>query len=302
MFIPILNTTPGSPSSSPPPSPLGAGLGRAFWVGGLICVLGQAIADAGVHWLDMNARAASSLTSITLVFLTALLTGIGVFDKLGKYAGAGSFVPITGFANAMVSPALEFRREGLVLGLGARLFSIAGPVLVYGIGASVLVGVIYALFFPLRQREEGTAVPLKRTGLQTIELPLRPAVCASAAFVGKKEGEGPLGALFDHVAQDELYGQETFELAEKRLYLDAIRKAILKGGLKPENVQFLLGGDLLNQIITASFSARELGIPLYRALWRLFHHGRKPVPGRHASGRRTRLHRGLRGQQPFLHR
>ena len=130
-----------------PPSPLGAGLGRAFWVGGLICVLGQAIADAGIYWLDMNARTASSLTSITLVFLTALLTGVGVFDKLGKYAGAGSFVPITGFANAMVSPALEFRREGLVLGLGAKLFSIAGPVLVYGIGASVLVGVIYALFF-----------------------------------------------------------------------------------------------------------------------------------------------------------
>ena len=130
-----------------PPSPLGAGLGRAFWVGGLICVLGQAIADAGVHWLDMNARTASSLTSITLVFRTALLPGIGVFDKLGKYAGAGSFVPITGFANAMVSPALEFRREGLVLGLGAKLFSIAGPVLVYGIGASVLVGVVYALFF-----------------------------------------------------------------------------------------------------------------------------------------------------------
>lgn len=102
---------------------------------------------------------------------------------------------------------------------------------------------------------------LKRIGLQTVELPLRPAISASAAYVGRKEGEGPLGALFDHVAQDELYGQETFELAEKRLYLDAIRKAIQKGGLRPENVQFLLGGDLLNQIITASFSARELGIP-----------------------------------------
>ena len=128
-------------------SPIVKDTALAFVIGGLICVLGQAIADAGIHWLDMNARTASSLTSITLVFLTALLTGVGVFDKLGKYAGAGSFVPITGFANAMVSPALEFRREGLVLGLGAKLFSIAGPVLVYGIGASVLVGVVYALFF-----------------------------------------------------------------------------------------------------------------------------------------------------------
>ena len=112
-----------------PPSPLGSG-----------------ISDIGVHLLDLTARDASTLASISLIFLTALLTGIGVFDKIGKYAGAGSFVPITGFANAMVSPALEFRREGLVLGVGAKLFTIAGPVLVYGVGASVIYGLIYALF------------------------------------------------------------------------------------------------------------------------------------------------------------
>ena len=109
-------------------------------------MLGQAISDLGIRFFHMLPRDASTLASITLVFLTALLTGLGVFDKIGKYAGAGSFVPITGFANAMVSPALEFRREGLVMGLGAKLFTIAGPVLVYGIGASVLYGVIYALF------------------------------------------------------------------------------------------------------------------------------------------------------------
>ena len=101
----------------------------------------------------------------------------------------------------------------------------------------------------------------KRIGLQTLHLPSRPAICGSAAFVGKKEGEGPLGSCFDHVTQDEMYGQQSFELAEKQLYLDAIRKAIQKGGCKTEDVQFLLGGDLLNQIITASFSARDLGIP-----------------------------------------
>ena len=129
-----------------PPSPLGSGLFQAFWVGGLICALGQGISDIGIHLLDMTVRDASTLASISLVFLTALLTGIGVFDKIGKYAGAGSFVPITGFANAMVSPALEFRREGLVLGVGAKLFTIAGPVLVYGVGASVIYGLIYALF------------------------------------------------------------------------------------------------------------------------------------------------------------
>lgn len=129
-----------------PPSPVGSGLFRAFWVGGMICVFGQAVSDAGVRLLQMPARDASTLASITLVFLSALLTGLGIFDKLGKYAGAGCFVPITGFANAMVAPALEFRREGLVLGVGAKLFSIAGPVLVYGVGASVIYGLIYALF------------------------------------------------------------------------------------------------------------------------------------------------------------
>ena len=130
-----------------PPSPAGICILRSFWVGGTICMLGQGITDLGYYILHMTARDASSLASITLIFLTALLTGLGLFDKIGKYAGAGAFVPITGFANAMVSPAVEFRREGLVLGLGAKLFSIAGPVLVYGVGASVLYGVIYALFF-----------------------------------------------------------------------------------------------------------------------------------------------------------
>ncbi len=120
---------------------------RAFWVGGVICMLGQAVSDLGARFFHLTTQQSSCLASIVLVFLTALLTGLGVFDKLGKYAGAGTFVPITGFANAMVSPALEFRREGLVTGLGVKLFTIAGPVLVYGIGASVIYGMIYALFF-----------------------------------------------------------------------------------------------------------------------------------------------------------
>ena len=129
-----------------PPSPLLSGLFRAFWVGGAVCVLGQCITDASAHWMQLNARDASAVASITLIFLTAILTGIGVFDNIAKYAGAGTFVPITGFANAMVSPALEFRSEGLVPGAGTKLFTIAGPVLVYGVGSSVLYGLIYALF------------------------------------------------------------------------------------------------------------------------------------------------------------
>lgn len=130
-----------------PPSRMGQGVFRAFWVGGSVCTLGQLAADIAVQGMKMSPSDGYCFAAITLVLLTAVLTGAGVFDRIGQYAGAGAFVPITGFANAMVSPALEFRREGMVLGLGAKLFTIAGPVLVYGIGASVLVGLVYAILF-----------------------------------------------------------------------------------------------------------------------------------------------------------
>lgn len=126
-----------------PKSQFGQGCLRSFLVGGGICVLGQAIADLGIAWFDLTTTASLTLTSIVLVFLTALLTGIGIFDKIAQYAGAGTVVPISGFANAMVSPAMEFKTEGWVLGTGARMFNIAGPVLVYGVSASVLVGILY---------------------------------------------------------------------------------------------------------------------------------------------------------------
>ena len=126
-----------------PKSKLGQGCLRAFWVGGIICMAGQAVADLSTLWFHLPANAALTMGSVFLVFLTALLTGIGVFDKIAQYAGAGTVVPITGFANAMVSPAMEFKPEGWVLGTGARLFTIAGPVLVYGISASVVVGILY---------------------------------------------------------------------------------------------------------------------------------------------------------------
>ncbi len=128
-----------------PKSPMAQGLGRAFLTGGTICALGQAFIELGLRYLDMTVTTATTFGSMMIVFITAVLTGVGVFDKIGQYGGAGAFVPISGFANAMVSPAMEFRREGLVLGLGAKLFTIAGPVLVWGISASVVVGVIYAI-------------------------------------------------------------------------------------------------------------------------------------------------------------
>jgi len=123
-----------------PKSEMGQGILRAFWVGGLICVIGQMIMDVFANVFLWGAQAASMAASICLIFLSALLTGIGVYDRIGKYAGAGSIVPITGFANSVVAPAMEFRREGLVMGVGAKLFTLAGPVLTYGISASIIVG------------------------------------------------------------------------------------------------------------------------------------------------------------------
>lgn len=129
-----------------PGSPMGKGLLRAYWVGGIICMLGQGISDLFRTYAGVPDALAGTLGSIGIVAITAILTGIGIYDKIGQYAGAGAFVPISGFANSMVSAAMEFRREGWVLGMGAKIFSLAGPVLVYGIAASVVVGILYALF------------------------------------------------------------------------------------------------------------------------------------------------------------
>lgn len=126
------------------PSPLWKDCLWAFCVGGLICVLGQGL----MNWyqsMGMSQEDSGTLVSCSLIFLSALLTGLGWFDNIAKRAGAGTLVPITGFANAMVSPALEFKSEGLVTGTGAKLFTVAGPVLAYGISASVVYGIILAV-------------------------------------------------------------------------------------------------------------------------------------------------------------
>lgn len=115
----------------------------AFIVGGLICVFGEALNDIAKNCLQLDKDGVSVFRSAILIFLGALFTGIGVYDILGRVAGAGSIVPITGFANSIVSPALEYKWEGYIMGVGAKLFTIAGPVLVYGISASVIAGLIY---------------------------------------------------------------------------------------------------------------------------------------------------------------
>ena len=123
------------------PSPLGKNLAWAFCVGGGICVLGQALLD-GYGALGLDPGHARMAVSVTLIFGTALLTGVGVFDRFAKHAGAGTLVPITGFANAVVAPAMEFKQEGMIAGTAAKLFTVAGPVLGYGISASVVYGLI----------------------------------------------------------------------------------------------------------------------------------------------------------------
>ena len=127
------------------PSPMGKNMVWAFCVGGGICALGQALLSA-YQKLGLDRDEAGGAVSVTLIFDAALLTGLGWFDKLAKRAGAGTLVPITGFANAMVSPALEFKQEGLITGTAAKLLVVAGPVLFFGISTSVLYGMVLCLF------------------------------------------------------------------------------------------------------------------------------------------------------------
>lgn len=128
-----------------PPSSLLKDCIFAFLVGGLICDIGQLVMNLfislGVSQEDVGAYVAS-----IMVFLGAFFTGLGLYDNLGKFAGAGSIVPITGFANSIVSPAMEFKKEGYVFGVGSKMFVIAGPVLVFGISASIIVGLLYYIF------------------------------------------------------------------------------------------------------------------------------------------------------------
>ena len=129
-------------SDMAPKSPIWKDCINAFWVGGLICVLGQ-IALNGYGAMGLDKQDAATATCMSLIALSALLTGLSLYDDIAKFAGAGTLVPITGFANSIAAPAVEFKTEGMVLGVGAKIFQIAGPVIVYGVSASVVSGIIY---------------------------------------------------------------------------------------------------------------------------------------------------------------
>lgn len=127
-----------------PPSPIFKNMILAFLIGGAICTVGQGMLN-WYKFCGLSEQDAGTAVSITLIFVGALLTGLHLYDKLAKYAGAGTLVPITGFANSIVSPALEFKSEGFVLGMSAKMFTIAGPVLVFGIATSIIYGLILCL-------------------------------------------------------------------------------------------------------------------------------------------------------------
>ena len=125
-----------------PASPIWKDCANAFWIGGLICVIGQFFINRYAS-LGLDKEMAGTAASMTLVALSALLTGLSLYDNIAKHAGAGTLVPITGFANSIAAPAVEFKTEGFILGVGAKMFTIAGPVIVYGVSASAVYGLIY---------------------------------------------------------------------------------------------------------------------------------------------------------------
>ena len=128
-----------------PNSPIIKNCFNAFWVGGFICTLGQII-SLYCKYQGLDTQISGTIVSIILIGISAFLTALNIFNKIGKFAGAGSLIPITGFANSIVSPAMEFKSEGFIMGVGAKMFTVAGPVLVYGISSSILVGFIYFIF------------------------------------------------------------------------------------------------------------------------------------------------------------
>mgnify|MGYP000049678518 FL=1 len=128
-----------------PNSPILKNCFNAFWVGGLICSIGQIILNI-CKSRGLSQEISGTIVSIILIGISAFLTGLNIFNKIGKFAGAGSLIPITGFANSIVSPAMEYKSEGYVMGVGGKMFTVAGPVLVFGISTSILVGIIYLIF------------------------------------------------------------------------------------------------------------------------------------------------------------
>ena len=132
-------------NSKSPNSPILKNCFNAFWVGGLICLIGQLISSF-CKFKGVETDISNTIVSIILIFISAFLTSLNLFNKIGKFAGAGSLIPITGFANSIVSPAMEYKSEGYIMGVGGKMFTVAGPVLVFGISSSILIGILFLIF------------------------------------------------------------------------------------------------------------------------------------------------------------
>ena len=208
---------------------------KAFLVGGLICVIGQGVSDIGKMPLSTpQGKRFPAFTAIVMVIIGATLTGIGVYDRIGKFAGAGSIIPITGFANSVVAPAMEFRSEGFVMGTGARLFQLAGPVLVNGYSVSVVIGIILFIM--------KLCGGLRMTRTRILANP--PAIIGSGSVAGPMEGRGPMRKWFDSVVSDDTMGEKSYEKAELMLFSMAADQAMAAAHLKPDAIDFMLGGRL----------------------------------------------------------
>ena len=262
-----------------PHSPLLADCLWAFCVGGGICLLGEGLRQLFLRQ-GADAETAGTLTSCTLILLSAVLTTLGWYQKLAAKAGAGSLVPITGFANAVVSAAIEFKAEGRVPGTGAKMFLIAGPVIVYGTLAAVVYGGCWGLL-PYNTEQPRRILQCHSTSIarsgaffaekekffmterrgDTLLFHTPPVIAAQAAAGGKKESEGPLAAGFDELTTDNRLGQCSWEAAEKQLQLRAARFCLQKAGLPAEQVDLALAGDLQAQCTASGYALRELGVP-----------------------------------------
>lgn len=197
-----------------------------------------------------------ALTVMFMVFLGVLLTALNVYDEIGSIAGAGTIVPITGFANSITSPAMEYRSEGFILGVGAQMFQVAGPVIVYR-NRGVRNRRLYLLSDQIRGERVRMSI---KQGKQTYINDRKVYIKETAAIVGPREKAGPLGEYFDEVQQED-YDEKTWEKAEAKFANAAFQKLMRKIDKKSDDIDCILAGDLMNQCIASSLGLRDSGIP-----------------------------------------
>ena len=227
----------------------------AYLIGGLICLLGQGIMDIiKLIFPTLGQDAVNAWMLIILIFIASFLTAIGVYDRIGVFAGAGSIVPITGFSNSITSPAVEFKKEGIIFGICVKMFTIAGPVIVNGLAVSVLIGIIYLFIWGY--------IMARNYNKQTIVFDKKISFVNAYSIVGNKEGNGSFKKYFDEIVRDDKFNEKSFELAERAMVKKCIQSLCKKIDIEMDKIDLIVGGDLLNQIISTSFSARDLSIPL----------------------------------------